>query len=44
MCWVTYGHMHANEEVYKRGGKSIRSGGEQQKVKEGKKIEEKKEK
>ena len=39
---MTHGHMHANGEVYKRGGKSIRSGGEQPKVKEGKKIEEKK--
>ena len=30
-------HMHVNGEVYKRGGKSVRRGGEQQKGKQGKK-------
>ena len=37
-----YVHMHANGEVYKRGGKSVLKGGEQQKGKEGKKKKKKK--
>ena len=41
MC-VTHGHMHANGEVYKRGGKLVHRGGEEQKYKEGKKNREKK--
>ena len=42
MC-VTHGHMHANGEVYKRGGKLVRRGGEEQKGKEGKKKREREE-
>ena len=35
-------HMHVNGEVYKRGGKSVHRGGEQQKGKQGKKKEKEK--
>ena len=45
---VTHGkpcvHMHVNGEIYKRGGKLVRRGGEQQKGKEGRKKRRKKEK
>ena len=42
-CMCDTSHMHVNGEVYKRGGKSVRRGGEQQKGKEGKKrLKEKK--
>ena len=37
-------HMHVNGKVYKSGGKSVCRGGEQQKGKEGKKIEKEKKK
>ena len=44
---VTHGkpcvHMHVNGEVYKRGGKSVRRGREQQKGTEGKKRRKKRE-